>query len=41
MQADRRLVPQMTVREGMVVWDLNGKSHEDWTNTPPPDNRLP
>ena len=41
MQADRRLVPQMTVREGVVVWDLNGKSHEDWINTPPPDNRLP
>ena len=41
MQADRRLVPQMTVREGLVVWDLNGRSHEDWTNTPPPDNRLP
>ena len=41
MQADRRLVPQMTVREGVVVWDLNGRSHEDWTNTPPPDNRLP
>ena len=41
MDVDRRLVPQMTVREGTVVWDLNGRSHEDWTNTPPPDNRLP
>ena len=41
MQADRRLVPQMTVREGVVVWDLNGRSHEGWENTPPPDNRLP
>ncbi len=41
MQTDRRLVPQMTLREGVVVWDLNGRSHEDWTNTPPPDNRLP
>ena len=41
MQVDRRLVPQMTVREGVVVWDLNGRSHADWTNTPPPDNRLP
>ena len=41
MHTDRRFVPQMTVREGVVVWDLNGRSHEDWTNTPPPDNRLP
>ncbi len=41
MSANRRLVPQMTVREGVVVWDLNGRSHEDWSNTPPPDNRLP
>jgi len=41
MQVDRRLVPQMTVRNGTVVWDLNGRSHEDWSNTPPPDNRLP
>lgn len=41
MQTDRRLVPQMTVREGVVVWDLNGRGLEDWTNTPPPDNRLP
>ena len=41
MRSDQRLVPQMTVREGVVVWDLNGRSHEDWENTPPPDNRLP
>ena len=41
MQADRRLVPEMTVRNGVVVWDLNGRSLENWENTPPPDNRLP
>ena len=41
MRADQRLVPQMTVREGVVVWDLNGRSHEGWENTPPSDNRLP
>ncbi|MBT3941620.1 MAG: amidohydrolase/deacetylase family metallohydrolase [Chloroflexi bacterium] len=41
MQADMRMVPQMTVRNGAVVWDLNGRSLEGWENTPPPDNRLP
>ena len=41
MQSDKRLIPQMTVRDGVVVWDLNGRSHEGWENTPPPDNRLP
>ena len=41
MRAKERLVPQMTVREGTIIWELNGRSHEGWENAPPPDNRLP
>jgi len=41
MKADRRLVNQITIRNGEVVWDRNGKTKQDWTNTPPPDTSLP
>lgn len=27
---DRRLVPELTIRAGRVVWDLNGLAAEDW-----------
>lgn len=33
-QATQRLVAQMTIKAGDVVWDLNGVSREDWSNTP-------
>ena len=33
--ADKRIVCQMTVRNGEVVWDKNGLSRDSWTNTPP------
>ena len=36
----KRIVCQMTVRNGEVVWDKNGRSRDSWTNTPPP-NPLP
>jgi dihydroorotase len=29
---DRRFVCEMTVRKGAVVWDLNGRAAQDWTN---------
>jgi len=32
---DKRIVCQMTVRNGDVVWDKNGRSRDSWTNTPP------
>jgi dihydroorotase len=30
----QRLVPELTVRKGQVVWDLNGRSTVDWTKVP-------
>jgi dihydroorotase len=30
MKGDRKLVAELTLREGHVVWDLNGMSSEDW-----------
>jgi len=41
MKADRRLVCQITIRDGEVVWDRNGRTKEDWTKTPPPDTSMP
>ena len=41
MKANRRLVNQITIRNGEVVWDRNGRTKDDWTNTPPPDTSLP
>ena len=32
---DKRIVCQMTVRNGEVVWDKNGLSRDSWANTPP------
>ena len=33
----KRIVCQMTVRNGEVVWDKNGRSRDSWTPTPPPN----
>jgi dihydroorotase len=30
MNGDRKLIAEMTVRDGQVVWDLNGLASEDW-----------
>ena len=30
MKGDRKLVAEMTIRNGHIVWDLNGMSSEDW-----------
>jgi dihydroorotase len=32
MSGDRKLICELTVRDGQVVWDLNGLAGEDWTN---------
>ncbi len=29
-QGNQRLTPEMTIRAGQVVWDLNGRAAEDW-----------
>jgi dihydroorotase len=31
MSGDRKLICELTVRDGQVVWDLNGLAGEDWT----------
>jgi len=30
MTGDRRIVGEITVKDGQVVWDLNGRASEDW-----------
>ena len=32
---NQRIVCQMTIKNGQVVWDKNGRSRDDWTATPP------
>ena len=32
MRGTRKLVGEMTLRDGRVVWDLNGMNSEDWNN---------
>ncbi|MGP8268944.1 MAG: amidohydrolase/deacetylase family metallohydrolase [Terracidiphilus sp.] len=31
LNADRKLICELTVRDGQIVWDLNGLAAEDWT----------
>jgi dihydroorotase len=31
MVGDEKLICELTVRDGRVVWDLNGITREDWT----------
>jgi dihydroorotase len=33
-KGDRRLVPELTVLKGAVVWDLNGRAATDWRSFP-------
>ncbi|MEP7363339.1 MAG: amidohydrolase/deacetylase family metallohydrolase [Acidobacteriota bacterium] len=30
LRGDKKIVAEMTIRDGRVVWDLNGLSREDW-----------
>jgi dihydroorotase len=32
MRGTRKLIAEMTLREGKVVWDLNGMNSEDWND---------
>jgi dihydroorotase len=34
-RASQRIICQMTVKNGQVVWDKNGLSRDDWASTPP------
>ena len=40
-RAGQRLEPEITIKGGRVVWDRNGRTRDDWRNTPPQDGRLP
>ena len=43
MAGDTRLACELTVRDGLVVWDLNGIAHDDWTKYPsgnPPSSAI-
>jgi dihydroorotase len=33
MKGSQKLIAEMTIRDGRVVWDLNGLASEDWTGT--------
>ena len=35
MQGNQRLVSELTVRDGLVVWDQNGISRDDWSKLGP------
>jgi dihydroorotase len=34
LRGDKKLVAEMTLREGKVVWDLNGMNSADWDHAP-------
>jgi dihydroorotase len=38
-QTNRRIVCDMTVKNGRVVWDRNGRSRDDWSTAPPTNPR--
>jgi dihydroorotase len=35
LKTNKRIVCEMTVKNGHVVWDKNGRSRDDWSTTPP------
>ena len=41
MKATQRLTAELTIAQGNVAWDANGRTRDDWSHTPPPDERIP
>jgi len=41
LDGTQRLGCELTVRDGAVVWDLNGLASEPWEKMPPPTPRNP
>ena len=41
MKARQRLTAELTIAQGNVAWDANGRTRDDWSHTPPPDERIP
>tara|TARA_B100000745_G_C19988868_1_gene335226 strand:- start:93 stop:683 length:591 start_codon:yes stop_codon:yes gene_type:complete len=40
MSADKRIVVEMTIKGGDVVWDKNARSRDDWSVAPPTNPAL-
>ena len=38
--SSKRLEPEITIKSGRVVWDRNGRTRSDWSQTAPQDGRL-
>jgi hypothetical protein len=41
MQADGRLINQLTIKDGVVKFDYDGLSKDDWSATPGTDLDIP
>lgn len=39
MNGDRKLVAELTIHDGRVVWDLNGLAADDWQTAPAPGRK--
>ncbi|MQG37082.1 MAG: amidohydrolase family protein [SAR202 cluster bacterium] len=39
-KSDKRIVCEMTIKNGQIVWDKNGRSRDDWSSTPPTNPAL-
>ena len=36
LPAKNRIICEMTIKDGEILWDLNGRSRDDWEATPIP-----
>ncbi len=41
MQASQRLICQLTIKDGQVLWDYDGASKSPWSETPKTDLDIP
>lgn len=41
MKTNQRLVCQLTIKDGNVMWDYDGASKDDWADTPKTDLNIP
>jgi dihydroorotase len=41
MRANGRLICQLTIKDGKVLWDYDGASKDDWSETPRTDLNIP
>jgi hypothetical protein len=41
MKATKRLLCQVTIKDGNVLWDYDGVTKDDWSETPQTDLNLP